>query len=99
MAKGSLVPESSRRKKDAYTPPPKKAGAVESDGKSRVPVRIGGSRWIAPVMIAMFVIGLLWIVAWYIAPDNPIMAGLAGWNVAVGFAFIAVGFFLSTKWE
>ena len=50
-------------------------------------------------MVAMFVIGLLWIVVWYIAPNNPLMGPLAGWNVAIGFVFIAVGFFLATKWR
>lgn len=86
------MPESSRRKKDAYTPPPEKR-------RGKTPVRIDGSRWLAPLMIAFFVIGLLWIVAWYIAPNNPLMGALAGWNVAIGFAFIGLGFILSTKWR
>jgi len=92
------VPESSRRKKDAYTPPSKKLELTEA-GAKRNPFRLDGARWIAPVMVAMFVIGLLWIVIWYISPANPIMGPLAGWNVAIGFAFIAVGFILSTKWQ
>lgn len=93
---GDLVPESRRRKKQAYTPPPSKAS---DSAPSRVPVKLDGARWIAPLMVAMFVIGLLWIVVWYIVPDNPVMGPLAGWNVAVGFVFIAIGFFLSTKWR
>lgn len=91
------MPESRRRKKKAYTPPPE--GKSGSASVSRTPVRIDGARWIAPVMVAMFVIGLLWIVVWYISPENPIMGPLAGWNVAVGFVFIAIGFILSTKWQ
>lgn len=90
------MPESRRRKKQAYTPPPKKAG---ESTPSRIPVKVEGARWVAPVMVALFVIGLLWIVTWYIAPENPIMGPLAGWNVAIGFVFIAGGFFLSTKWQ
>lgn len=91
------VPESRRRKKDAYTPPPEAKSKAESD--NRKPVRIGGSRWLAPVMVAMFIIGLAWIVIWYISPENPVMGPLAGWNVAIGFVFIGIGFLLSTKWE
>lgn len=91
------MPESRRRKKSAYTPPPEKASSEES--QKRVPVRIGGSRWLAPLMVAMFVIGLAWIVVWYISPENPVMGPLAGWNVAIGFVFIGIGFLLSTKWE
>ena len=90
------MPESRRRKKAAYTPPPQKEG---SSSPSRVPVKLDGARWIAPAMVTMFIIGLLWIVIWYIAPDNPIMGPLAGWNVAIGFVFIAIGFILSTKWR
>ncbi len=91
------MPESSRRKKSAYTPPPQKDS--EKGSPSRVPVKLDGARWIAPAMVTMFVIGLLWIVIWYIAPDNPITGPLAAWNVAIGFVFIAVGFILSTKWR
>lgn len=90
------MPESRRRKKQAYTPPTDRAG---SDAPSRVPVKLEGARWIAPVMVACFLIGLLWIVTWYIAPTNPLMNSLAGWNVGIGFVFIAIGFFLSTKWQ
>jgi hypothetical protein len=94
--KGSAVPESRRRRKQAYTPP-SESGSTQSD--KRLPVRIGGSRWVAPLMVAMFLIGLAWIVIWYLAPDNPLMSPLAGWNVAIGFVFIGIGFLLSTKWE
>lgn len=90
------MPESRRRKKQAYTPPTKPG---EQQVPSRVPVKLDGARWIAPVMVACFLIGLLWIVVWYIEPTNPLMNSLAGWNVAVGFVFIAVGFYLSTKWQ
>jgi Cell division protein CrgA len=93
------VPESRRRKKNAYTPPPAKTADSKSGSVSRIPVKLDGARWIAPLMVAMFLIGLAWIVIWYISPENPIMGPLAGWNVAVGFAFIAVGFILSTKWH
>lgn len=95
---GNAVPESRRRKKAAYTPPPEKKSSG-GDAPSRVPVKLDGARWIAPLMVVMFVVGLLWIVTWYIAPDNPIMGPLAGWNVAIGFVFIVAGFLLSTKWR
>ncbi len=91
------MPESHRRKKSAYTPPPESKSNKTEEKKT--PIKIGNSRWLAPVMVAMFVIGLAWIVVWYVSPDNPLMVDLAGWNVAIGFVFIGIGFFLSTKWE
>ncbi|MDP4014246.1 MAG: cell division protein CrgA [Candidatus Nanopelagicales bacterium] len=85
------MPESSRRKKDVYTPPP--------EARSSKPVRVDNPRWLVPTMVALFIIGLAWIVVWYIAPNNPLMGPLYGWNVAIGFTFIIGGFFLSTKWQ
>ncbi len=94
---GKPVPESKGRKKDVYTPPPSK-------GERKV-AKIGSPSWLAPVMVACFVIGLAYIVVFYIAgADIPIMNSIGGsWNalvnVAIGFGFIAVGFFLATKWQ
>ena len=63
--------------------------------------RLGSARWLAPVMVACFVIGLLYIVVFYIAGQQvPVMKDLANIvNVGIGFGFIIVGFFLSTKWQ
>lgn len=87
------MPESRKRKKSAYTPPP----IPKSERKE--PVKFESPRWIPITMVTCFVIGLAWIVVWYIAPANPIQAPLSSWNVAVGFGFIAVGFILSTRWR
>lgn len=50
-------------------------------------------------MLACFILGLLWIVAYYIAPQAPIMSDLSYWNVVGGFVLIGVGFIISTKWK
>jgi len=88
------VPESKGRKRDVYTPPPTQKG-------ERKVARIGSPSWLAPTMVAMFVIGLAWIVVFYVAGSSiPIMRDLNNLiNVAIGFAFIMVGFFLATKWK
>lgn len=56
-------------------------------------------RWLAPTMVALFVIGLLWIVAYYLAPSLPVMESLGNWNILVGFGLIMAGFALSTRWR
>jgi Cell division protein CrgA len=83
------VPESRSRKRTSYTPP--------ASGKR--PVRVGGSRWVAPVMVACWVLGLAWIVLFYLAPDLPYVRDLGNWNLGIGMGLIAVGFVVSTKWE
>ncbi len=82
------MPKSRIRRKTAYTPPP-------APGGPDVP-----KRWIAPLMLAMFLIGLVYIVVYYLAGSNiPFMESLGNWNILVGFAFIGVGFGLATRWK
>lgn len=83
------MPESRSRRRTTYTPP---------TGSKRA-VRIGGSRWVAPAMVTCWVLGLAWIVLFYLAPDLPYLRDLGNWNLAVGMGLIAIGFVLSTKWE
>ena len=91
------MPESKGRKKEPFTPPPSK-------GERKV-AKIGSPGWLAPAMVACFVIGLLYIVIFYIAgSDIPVMNSIGGQanglvNVGIGFGFIIVGFVLSTKWK
>ncbi|MDD2858711.1 MAG: cell division protein CrgA [Candidatus Nanopelagicales bacterium] len=90
----TIVPESKRRKKDVgYTPPP-------SMGERKV-ARLGSPAWLAPMMVICFLVGLLYIVVFYIAGSQvPIMRDLSNLvNIAIGFGFIIVGFVLSTKWQ
>ena len=55
--------------------------------------------WLAPVMIANFLIGLLWIVTFYVAETRYPIPGIGAWNMIVGFTFIGIGFSLATKWR
>lgn len=88
------MPESKGRKKAVYTPPPTTKG-------ERKVARIGSPSWLAPTMVALFVIGLAYIVIFYIAGSQiPIMRDLSALlNVLIGFAFIAGGFVLATRWK
>jgi hypothetical protein len=92
------VPESKGRKKDNYTPQPNQKG-------ERKVAKIGSPSWIAPAMVTLFIIGLTYIVVFYIAGSQiPIMNSIGGsmnalLNVGIGFAFIIGGFFLATKWR
>lgn len=99
-----LTPTTSKKPAAPKAAAPKAASTAKksSDGKKvdkRKPVRLESPRWLVPTMIAAFIIGLVWIVAYYVAPDAPVISTLGWWNVIVGFGFFTVGFVLSTKWK
>ena len=56
-------------------------------------------KWLAPVMVANFIIGLIWIVIFYISSTNYPVPGIGAWNMLIGFGFVGVGFSLSTRWR
>jgi hypothetical protein len=85
------VPKSRIRKKADFTPPP----AAKTAG-----IRLTNrSTWVAPVMLAMFLIGLAWIVVFYVTEGDLPVDALGNWNIVVGFGFIAAGFGVSTQWK
>jgi hypothetical protein len=68
---------------------------------SQEPINFDSPRWVAPLMSAFFIIGLLYVITFYLAGSSvPGMSSLsAAANIGIGFSFIIVGFFLSTKWR
>ncbi len=55
------MPKSRIRKKADYTPPP---------SKQATSIKLTSRGWVAPVMLAMFVIGLAWIVVFYVTDGS-----------------------------
>ena len=85
------MPESKKRNKRVYTPPPA-PGATRKKGPSPV--------WLAPLMLTFFVLGVAWLVVFYVAgTDVPYMRDFSNYNLLIGFGFIIVGFGLSTQWR
>jgi hypothetical protein len=84
------VPKSRGRRKSTFTPPPPATPAASKLA----------NRWVAPLMVAFFVIGLAWIVVYYIAGDKiGFMNTLGPWNLVIGFGLLGVGFGLATRWR
>lgn len=84
-----------RKKKSTYTP------NTAGTSASTTPVHIGPNKWLAPTMVTTLLIGLAWIVVFYLAGnDIGFMRSIGNLgNVAIGFGFIGVGFALSTRWR
>jgi hypothetical protein len=56
-------------------------------------------KWLPIVMVAGFIIGLAWIVTYYVSNTQYPIPHIGAWNMVVGFGFIAMGFTLATKWR
>ena len=60
--------------------------------------KLESPKWLAPAMVANFLIGLIWIVIFYISSTSYPIPGIGAWNMLVGFGFIGIGFSLATRW-
>ncbi|MEE1818667.1 cell division protein CrgA [Streptomyces sp. NPDC004288] len=84
------MPKSRIRKKADFTPPP---------AKQATNIKLTNRSWVAPVMLALFAIGLVWIVVFYVTDGSMPVKSIGNMNIVVGFGFIAAGFGVSTQWK
>ena len=90
------MPKSKVRKKSVYTPP---EGVLPSRA-ARARAAEPSPRWYAVVMVALMLIGLLWIVVYYVAGDRiPVLVTLGPWNFAIGFGAMVAGLLMSMRWR
>lgn len=90
------MPESRSRKKAVYKPIDEIKREV-----SRTPIKLESPRWLAPTFVTLMLVGLLYVVVYYIAGSYiPVMKNLNNLeNVGIGFGLMGVGFYLSTRWR
>jgi LPXTG-motif cell wall-anchored protein len=50
-------------------------------------------------MVGLMVIGLVWIVVFYITQGSFPIGSLNNWNLLIGFALLMAGFFMTTRWR
>ena len=88
------MPKSKLRKKVAE----QRAHQQEVDVKTpHAPLE--SPRWLAPTMVAAFLIGVFWIVIFYVTQSVRPIGGIENWNMVIGFGFIGLGFSLATRWR
>src|ERR1700742_3652707 len=86
----SAMPKSKVRKKDASVPLALRTEAVTAGRAGRSTRAIAPSpTWYPVVMGIVLVIGLVYMVAYYLASDRiSFMQSLGAWNFAVGFGIL-----------
>jgi Cell division protein CrgA len=86
------VPKSRVRKKktDAYV-----RSEVLATPKKKQPSPV----WFGGIVLGTMLVGVAWLVAYYVSGGSLPVAKFQAWNVVIGFAWIATGFALSTQWH
>ena len=87
------MPESRIRRKAAYTAPSARTDAPKVN-----------ARWFLPLMLTLFVVGLIWIVVFYLSEGRYPLSSIGGWtvgswNLIIGFGIVMVGFLMTTRWR
>ena len=54
--------------------------------------------WFKPIMLGLMILGLLWVIVFYLSGQAPI-PGIGGWNLVIGFGIAFVGFLMTTRWR
>jgi hypothetical protein len=63
---------------------------------------LGRGRGVVVGMLGCFLLGLVWIVVYYLFSqenDVPLLSDLGQYNLLVGIGFMATGFVFATRWE
>ncbi|MGI8665918.1 MAG: cell division protein CrgA [Jatrophihabitans sp.] len=90
------MPKSKVRKKTSYTATPATVSGSTAGGKVVRP----SPAWYPIVMSVFLVIGLAYIVVYYMAAESiPFMNSLGSWNFAVGFGFLVIGLGMAVRWR
>ncbi|WP_344072447.1 cell division protein CrgA [Microbacterium sediminicola] len=55
--------------------------------------------WFKPVMIGLMLVGLVWVLVFYISGMQYPIPGIDAWNLVIGFGIAFVGFLMTTRWR
>ncbi len=55
--------------------------------------------WFKPVMFGLMIIGLLWIITYYISEGAFPVREWESWNIVAGFGIAILGFLMTTRWR
>jgi fatty acid desaturase len=91
------VPESRTRKSADEKQRLKAQRAATPKTKIKAP---SSRRWVPPTFIAVGLLGVVWLILWYVAgPNIPYMNDLGNWNILVGMGLMAAAFGIATLWR
>jgi hypothetical protein len=83
------VPESKGRAKPTHKPLPQKTSKKT----------MANPPWFVPVMLGLMLLGLLWVVTFYITAGGYPIPQINYWNLIIGFGLMISGFMMTTRWR
>jgi hypothetical protein len=93
-----VVPES-RTRKSADEKQKLKKQRVANENKTKKIKAPGSRRWVPPTFITVGLLGVAWLIVYYVAGDAvPLMSDLGNWNILIGMGGMAAAFGLATLW-
>ena len=55
--------------------------------------------WFKPVMVGFMLLGLVWILVFYLSGSVLPIPGIGSWNLAIGLGIALIGFLMTTRWR
>lgn len=55
--------------------------------------------WFKPIMIGLMLVGLLWVLVFYLSEMRFPIPDIGAWNLVIGFGIAFVGFLMTTRWR
>lgn len=55
--------------------------------------------WFKPIMLGLMILGLLWVIVFYLSSQALPIPGIGGWNLVIGFGIAFIGFLMTTRWR
>ena len=55
--------------------------------------------WFKPIMFGFMLVGLLWIITFYVSAGALPIPGINASNILIGFGLMFVGFLMTTRWR
>ncbi len=55
--------------------------------------------WFKPIMIGLMLLGLAWVLVFYLSGMAFPIPDIGAWNLVIGFGIAFVGFLMTTRWR
>ncbi len=90
--------------KDKPVPPAAKAAAERAakaaeERRRAQKAAAPNPTWWVPVFVTLMIVGLLWIVVFYITQGLWPVLAFGYWNLVIGFALMLAGFMMTMRWK